>query len=204
MKIIVFGATGGTGQHTWRQALDQGHQVTVFVRSAEKINHTDTNLQVVQGDIFDAESVANAVTNHDAVIVSLGSWARSDSTTRSIGTKHILAGMAHHNVERIIVVSMVGIGKSWTQTPWFWRLLYKALFRNLLADHSAQEALVQASPFDWTIVRPAYMKDQPVIAEYTVSNTVKSRYINREKVAEFLVKQLVDTTYSRRAITITS
>jgi len=33
MKIIVFGATGGVGQHVVKQALEEGHEVTAFVRT---------------------------------------------------------------------------------------------------------------------------------------------------------------------------
>ena len=36
MKLIVFGATGKTGQHVCRQALEQGHDVTAFARSIGK------------------------------------------------------------------------------------------------------------------------------------------------------------------------
>ena len=38
MKVIVFGATGKTGLHVCRQALEQGHQVTAFTRSVSKID----------------------------------------------------------------------------------------------------------------------------------------------------------------------
>ena len=33
MRITVFGATGGTGLHLVRQALDAGHHVTAAVSS---------------------------------------------------------------------------------------------------------------------------------------------------------------------------
>jgi putative NADH-flavin reductase len=34
MKLIVLGATGGIGLEIVRQAIDRGHSVTAFVRSA--------------------------------------------------------------------------------------------------------------------------------------------------------------------------
>jgi uncharacterized protein YbjT (DUF2867 family) len=33
MKLLVFGATGGTGREVVAQALGQGHVVTAFVRN---------------------------------------------------------------------------------------------------------------------------------------------------------------------------
>ena len=38
MKVIVFGATGKTGQHVLSAALTQGHEVTAFGRSVERID----------------------------------------------------------------------------------------------------------------------------------------------------------------------
>ena len=35
MKLVVLGATGGTGLEIIRQAVERGHSVTAFVRSPE-------------------------------------------------------------------------------------------------------------------------------------------------------------------------
>ena len=37
MNLLIFGPTGGTGRQLMEQALAQGHHVTAFVRSPEKI-----------------------------------------------------------------------------------------------------------------------------------------------------------------------
>ena len=79
MKLIVFGATGKTGRHVWRNALDRGHDVTAFARSPHRIERA-AGLRVVQGDVMDAASVADAVAGHDAVIVALGSRNLRDRT----------------------------------------------------------------------------------------------------------------------------
>ena len=72
MKLIVFGATGGVGQHFVRMAVEEGHEVTAFVRTPEKLE-TKEGVHVVQGDAFDAAAVANALVGHDAVVSCLGS-----------------------------------------------------------------------------------------------------------------------------------
>ena len=72
MKLLVFGASGGTGGRLVRQALQQGHVVTAFARDPEKIRLTHDNLRVVRGDILDPESVETAVTGQDAVVSALG------------------------------------------------------------------------------------------------------------------------------------
>jgi len=203
-RVVVFGATGKTGQHVWKQALDQGHEVTVFVRSPAKIGSTESNLHIVQGDVFDADSVAVAVANHDVAIVCLGSTSLSDKTTLTTGTKNVIDGMTRHNVPRLIVVSAAGVAESWKQIPWLSRILFKTMLRNLFADNHTQEALIKESSLDWTIVRAATLKDEPASGDYTVSNTVRTTHINRADVADFLVKQVTDTTYSNQAISITA
>lgn len=44
MKIIVFGATGGVGQHFVEMAVAAGHDVTVFVRTPEKLKTTGVHI----------------------------------------------------------------------------------------------------------------------------------------------------------------
>jgi putative NADH-flavin reductase len=72
MKLLVFGATGGTGGRLVQQALEQGHVVTAFARDPRKIRLTHENLRVVQGDILRPESVETAVAGQEAVLSALG------------------------------------------------------------------------------------------------------------------------------------
>ena len=80
MKVIVFGATGKTGQHVLRAALAAGHGVTAFGRSVDRIDIDDPALETHKGDVVDTDSVTGAVAGHDAVIVCLGSTGLRDKT----------------------------------------------------------------------------------------------------------------------------
>ena len=53
-------------------------------------------------------------------------------------------------------------------------------------------------------MRVAILKDEPASGDYTVSNTAKVSHINCADVADFLVKQVTDKTYSQQAISITA
>lgn len=154
--------------------------------------------------MFDADSVAKAVTNHDAAIVCLGSSNLRDKTTLTVGTKNVVDGMIRYNVERLIIVSAAGVEESWAQISWFARLLFKTLLRNVFSDHNSQEAIVKESSLEWTIVRSAVLTDQPASGAYTASNTETVRRISRADLTDFLVKQVTDTTYIQQAISITS
>ncbi len=203
MKLIVFGATGRTGRHVVRNALDRGHEITAFVRSARKIGR-DAGMRVVQGDVMDRNSVANAVRGHDGAIVALGSIGLRDRATLSTGTRNVVDGMARHGVERLVVLSAAGVGKSWGQVPLLARVMFRTLLRNILADHAAQEALVTASSLDWTVVRAAVLQDGPASNHVIATNTGKVSRITRPDLAAFLVEEAQAGTYSRQAIAVTS
>ena len=76
MKIIIFGAGGGTGRELVKQALAQGHEVTAFVRSNNQSVPQDSKIALVAGDVRDYASVRDAIRGHDAVISALGTKAR--------------------------------------------------------------------------------------------------------------------------------
>lgn len=72
-KLLVLGATGGTGLEVLRQGLAQGHEITAFVREPGKLPVADAHLAVVVGALpGDAARLEAALAGRDAVICSLG------------------------------------------------------------------------------------------------------------------------------------
>ena len=72
MRLLVFGATGGTGRALVEQALEQGHAVTAFARDPAKVRSAHQNLTVARGNMLDSSSVEAAVQGQDAVLSALG------------------------------------------------------------------------------------------------------------------------------------
>lgn len=200
----MFGATGKTGRHVWRNALERGHRVTAIGRSVDQLADGAPDVHTAKGDVFDPAAVAAAVAGHDAAIVCLGSTGLRDTTTLSTGTENVVDAMTDHDVKRLVVMSASGVGESRKQIPLTSRLLFSTMLRSILADHRRQEEIVEHSPLDWTIVRAGVLKDDPATGMTTATNTGRITRINREDVAAFLVDQLDDTIYLRRAISVTS
>ena len=50
MRLLIIGATGGTGLQVTRQAVEGGHHVTAFVRSPQKLGPPHDRVTVRQGD----------------------------------------------------------------------------------------------------------------------------------------------------------
>ncbi|MXV97915.1 MAG: SDR family oxidoreductase [Acidimicrobiaceae bacterium] len=203
MRVIVFGATGKTGRHVSRLALDRGHEVTAFGRSADRLD-PEPGLSASKGDVLEPGAVATAVEGHDGAIVCLGSTGLRDSTTLAAGTANIVAAVDSHGVGRLVVLSAAGVGDSWTQIPWSSRLMFKTMLRNILADHRAQEAVVEGSKADWTVVRSAVLTDKPATGTVTATKTGPTKRISRTDVAGYLVDQLTDASLARRAISVTT
>jgi uncharacterized protein YbjT (DUF2867 family) len=52
MRLLVFGATGGTGREIVNQALERGHYVTAFARKPERLGISHQRLSVARGDVI--------------------------------------------------------------------------------------------------------------------------------------------------------
>jgi putative NADH-flavin reductase len=72
MKLLIFGASGGTGRQLVEQALAQGHMVTAFVRNPAKFPIAHEHLRIAQGDALRYDAVELAVSGQDAVLSALG------------------------------------------------------------------------------------------------------------------------------------
>src|SRR5688572_11660953 len=109
MKIVVFGASGGTGLEVVKQALDAGHLITAFVRTPSKVPIQHPNLTFIQGDVMDAAAVEKAIVGQEAVISVLGPVRPPVPHMMETAAKNIVAAMKKHGIRRI--VSMTGAGK---------------------------------------------------------------------------------------------
>ncbi|MEM9486661.1 MAG: NAD(P)H-binding protein, partial [Cyanobacteria bacterium P01_F01_bin.116] len=120
MKLVIFGATGGTGRQVVEQALAQGHRVTAFARTPAKLDIQHPHLKVAQGDVMDLPSVEQAVKGQDAAVCILGS-GQLKSNIRSEGTRQIIQAMEQTGVRRFICQSTMGVGDSWGSLNFFWK-----------------------------------------------------------------------------------
>jgi uncharacterized protein YbjT (DUF2867 family) len=73
MKVLVVGATGGSGRAAVGELLRRGHDVTAFSRHASSlVAGTGGRVRAIDGDATDPADVDRAVDGQDAVIVTLG------------------------------------------------------------------------------------------------------------------------------------
>lgn len=75
MKVLIIGATGGTGRILLDKALEQGHEVTSLARNPSAVAPRDYRPRVLRRDALDPDAVAAAVaeqTPDEAVNSPLG------------------------------------------------------------------------------------------------------------------------------------
>ena len=87
MNIVIFGANGKTGVLIVKQALNEGHNVTAFVRNKESIDFTNERLKVTEGDVMNYCKVESVIEGTDAVILALGNNKEKNNNLLEVGTK---------------------------------------------------------------------------------------------------------------------
>ncbi len=208
MKLLIFGATGGTGRQLVVQALEQGHDVTAYVRVPAKLNIQHPKLTVVPGNILNAAAVLAVVFGKDAVLSALGS-RRAGLLDLVQGTRYILDAMHQCDVRRSIWISSFGVGKSLRQMSWIARhVIVRGFLRTAIEEKEIQESLIMASEGDWTIVRPGGLTNGPRTGRYRIipgdsTEKIGRPVISRADVADFILKNLTDSPYVRQAVGLT-
>ena len=208
MKLLIIGATGGTGRELVKQALELGHKITLLVRNSDKVLTVHPSLQVINGNVLNIKEVEQAVSGQDAVISSLGHKRFFIKTNiLSEGTKNIIASMEKQNVKRFICITTLGINDSRFRLGLYYTLFtIPIILFFYFRDKSKQEKLIMNSKLDWTIVRPGQLTNSKLTGEYQVGNNVGNYFItktiSRANVAHFILSQLCDKTFFHKKVGI--
>jgi putative NADH-flavin reductase len=207
MKLTIFAATGGIGQHVLEQAVAADHDVTAVVRNPKKLS---TQVRAVTADLDAADPAVleSAVDGADAVLSGLGPRSNSDAGIVSRGTRVVVQAMQATGVRRIVVVSAAPIGtvpspgrpKPPKHDPgdgFFMRNLFgplvKAALRKHYADLALMEDVLRDSGLDWTIVRPPRLTNGPLTGTYRTAygqNVRSGILVSRADVAHLMLRAL--------------
>lgn len=208
-RILIVGATGGTGRQLVAQALERGYIVTVLVRNPAKLPIDHPQLKVLRGDVLDYQFVEAAMAGQEAVVCALG-HKRYFSPNRilSTGTGNLLRAMLACGVKRLVCETSLGIGDSAGRMGLYYTFFVIPVILPLYFwDKTRQEQLIAASSVEWVIVRPGVLTNGPKRGAwrdgFRVGHFIWTRRISRTDVAEFMLNQLADNRYLRAAVGVT-
>lgn len=208
MKLVVFGATGGTGRQVVEQALDAGHEVTAVVRDAARMPVRHERLRVVKADVFESAQIGPALAGVDAVISALGPRSyRASTTVCSRGVGSILEAMRATGVRRFVCVSAAPVARAGKGDGLLYRVAIRPLlwtvFKGAYDDMTLMEAWVRRSDVDWTIFRPPQLTDNPRTGRYRTAvggNGPGGYRISRADLADAILHSLDDPGSIKAAV----
>jgi putative NADH-flavin reductase len=200
-RVLIVGATGGTGRQLVAQALERGFAVTALVRSPSKLHVDHPQLTVIQGDVLDYASVDAAMRGQEAVLSALG-HKRFFYPTRilSEGTRNILRAMSTHAVPRLVCETSLGLGDSAGRLGLYFTLFtIPVILPFYFWDKTRQERIIAESNAEWVIVRPGMLTNGDKRGRLRHGRRVGSFLgtvrISRADVADFMLNQLESDTY---------
>lgn len=183
----MLGATGGTGRHLVTQGREAGHEVTAFDRHA-------------------GVSFAQAMAGQDAVVSAIGRGKSFKANGLMATTVPlVISAMKASGVRRLLFMSALGVGASRQDSPLPAKIFFSTLLRGIYADKLLGDRLIQASDLDWTIVQPSQLTDGPLTSKYRFGERLELKgmpQISRADTAQFILRQLTDTTYRRKTVIV--
>ena len=144
MKILVTGGTGVIGAGVIPELQANGHQVRVLSRHADEDVKRWKNVEAVEGDVADENSLRGSCTTCDGVIHIAGIAMEHppEVTFQKVnvdGTRNLIAEAQRSGIRRFVFVSSLGADNGTSD--------YHKSKREA-------EEIVTKCALDWTIVRP--------------------------------------------------
>jgi uncharacterized protein YbjT (DUF2867 family) len=211
VRLLVLGASGDVGRWLVRLAAEHGHEVTALARQEATLD-APPSVRVLRGDVTDAEVLARAVREQDAVASCLGlrragasPWAplRSPPDLVESVTRVLVPMMERAGIGRLVAISAGGVGDSFAQLTGAVRwLVTRGNIAVAYRDLDRMESVLRASPLDWLAVRPVTLahgaptgRARPV-AKYAMTSRVR-----RGDVAAWMLDALERPgTFSERTV----
>jgi uncharacterized protein YbjT (DUF2867 family) len=107
-KIIVIGATGMLGKPVAKELINSSFEVTLLARNTSKAQQLFPTAKIVQGDVFDKDSLIKAFTGQEIVYMNLS----VEQTSKKIqpqpereGVDNIIAAAKETGIRRLAYIS---------------------------------------------------------------------------------------------------
>ena len=210
MRILVTGATGGTGRAIVREARARGYEVTALVRDEAKAAPLLPGARLEVGDARDPVALKRALDGCEAAVSALGTRSISlfrPVTLMSEATRALVDLMKTQRLSRLVCITGLGAGDSAGHGGFMYDWLIKpVVLRTIYEDKDRQEAIVKDSGLEWVIVRPTVLTDKAATGRVRAIINLSGFHggqISRSDVANFVVMQITGDEWLRKTPLIT-
>ena len=168
-SLLVFGATGQTGQHFTRLALEAGHSVRALARTPSKLAMTHDDLDVVQGsmDQVDDTALDALLEGVDAVAMMVGDVAaQSERKVNAEFVRQLVPAMRRSGTRRVLYQAGGLSAAPGTRLPLPLRAVRSTIARSYIGQHEDNEAVMRyldedARDVEWMVHRAGIGADGP-------------------------------------------
>ena len=176
-RILIIGAHGQIAQVATRLLLERGNvELTLYLRRSNRLSHLadKPGVRLVEGDAADLEKLMGVMAGHDAVYANL-------SGAMGKQARAIVKAMQACGVERLVFISSMGI---YDEVP-------GKKSGSVLDPYRESATAIEASDLNYTILRPAWLDDQNVVA-YGITHKgeafrASGSTVSRRSVAELVI-----------------
>lgn len=206
MNILVVGGSGMIGSRIVAEAANRGHQVVAGSRHPEKISAGD-NVKAVQIDANDAQSIAAAAADVDAIVMSVSPRSGGNPLQEADQVSEAAMSAAKSTGKRLFYVGGAGSLVLPDGTP----------VTDILPDEIKPEALamravrdkLQQSDLDWTVlcppgdIQPGEKKGQYRLGtSELMSDQDGKSAISAEDYADAVVNELENPAHAKAQFTL--
>ena len=179
MRVLIFGATGALGRECAEQCIAAGHEVSVYVRSPEKLpGAIRKRVAVYQGDGLDGDAIAHAIGDLASgkgpvsILFAIGIDQSSPEDLCTTATRHIFNAMRVHGLKRfvwcgggstLVPEDQITLGARFVD-------FFASTFMGLRHRDKAHqlELLADSKDIDWIGLRPLQMVAGPRREKYRI------------------------------------
>ena len=204
MKLAITGASGKTGYRIAEEAISDGHQVRLIMRSKSEVPNSIKGCEKYLLSDTNGITLDYALQGCDSLVIATGARPSIDLTGPAkvdyLNIQKQVQSCKRQKLKRVILVSSLCAGK----------LIHPLnLFGLILIWKRLGERSLQNSSLDWTIIRPGglnenetNLKNQNIL--FSAEKTQEEGSIPRRLVAKSCIEALKTKESIGKIIEITS
>jgi putative NADH-flavin reductase len=145
------------------------------------------------------------VAGQDGVLVALGPRSPFDGAVMTTSLGRIVPAMTANGVQRLVLLSALGLGDGVGKAPLLMTLVGRSLLRRPANDKRASERLLRGTDLDWLTIYPGALTGGDGTGSYRLNSVGRARgfpRIARADVARCMLDEVEHPTIHKAAAVV--